>query len=234
MFNGNSAQAAQPAQPAQTPPASQVPAGQTAPATEATKEAPAPLTTQADWFKPADTDAKPIEFDPSKLFTADPEKLQEAIGNLNFLQGAVTPDVMSKIEAGGPEATQTMLGLLNRTAQQTMQASMQAAAKMVESAVAKAMPVVDGKVSQHLKSQQVESAIRESSPVFQSPAGEFMLNAVRDAMLAKFPNATTAEIKDNAKQLILDMITVGGPQKTVQDPTKDIMGTDWGHFLKKN
>lgn len=193
------------------------------------EETPAPMTSQADWFKPADTDAKGVEFDPTTLFDTDPAKLQEAIGNLNFMQGMLTPDVMSKIEAGGQEGVQATLQLVNKSNQNVMAAAMQASAKMVESAVAKVTPVMDQKVTQHLRQQSVEATLKEANPVFASPAGEFMLTAVRDAMMKKYPNATSAELKDNAQQFIQDIITVGSPVKAAEQ--KDIMATNWGDFL---
>lgn len=207
---------------------------QAAPATETTPEPPAPLTAQGDWFKPADTDAKPVELDTSKLFSTDPEQLAQAIGGINFMQGAITPELQAKIEAGGPEATQAMMAIVNKSNQSVMQASMQASAKMIENALAKAAPVMDQKVSEQFKHRAVETAIREANPVFATQGGEFMLSALRDAMLKKFPNATSAEIADNAKQFVADFIKVGSPQEAKQDPNKDIMGTDWGAFLKSN
>lgn len=191
----------------------------------------APFSKQAEWFTPAETDAKPVEFDTSKLFNSDPAQLAEAIGGLNFIQGAVTPELQARIEAGGPEATQAMLSIVNKSNQSVMQAALQANAKMIENALAKAAPVYDQKVQQQFKSREIEEAIRESNPVFASPSGKFMLDAVRDAMLKKFPNATSAQIADNAKTFISEMIQVGGPQEVKQDPNKDIMGTDWGSFL---
>lgn len=192
-------------------------------------EAPAPLTSQADWFKPADTDAKMVELDPTSLFDTDPAKLAEAIGGLNFMQGAITPDLMAKIEAGGQEAIQATMQMVNKSNQNVMTAALQASAKMVESAVAKVTPVMDQKVSQQLKQQSVEATLRESNPVFATPSGEFLLTAVRDAMMKKYPNATSAEIKDNAQQFIKDIITVGSPAKP--NDKKDVMATDWGAFL---
>ena len=100
------------AEPAPAPQAPQAP-------TTSVEPEPAPLTKQAEWFKPAETDHKPVEFDPTKLFNANPEELQKAIGGLNFVQSAVTPEVMQKIQAGGEEATQATLSLVNSVAQQT-------------------------------------------------------------------------------------------------------------------
>lgn len=198
---------------------------------EAAKAGEAPLVKQGEWFKPAETDVKPFELDTSKLFNSDPKQLSEAVGQLNFMQGMITPDIRTKIEAGGPEATDTMLALINRVGQQTMSAAMQASAKMVETAMAKAAPAMDQKVSEQLRSQRVEDAIKESNPVFASAGGKFMLDAVKTAMLAKFPNASTQEIKDNAQTLIADMLKVGGPKEEVVDKNKDIMGTDWNKIL---
>lgn len=192
----------------------------------------APLSTQGDWFKPADTDVKPVELDTSKLFTTDPAQLAAAIGGLNFMEGALTPDLQAKIEAGGPEATQAMMAIVNKSNQSVMTAALQANAKMIENALAKAAPVMDQKMSAQLRSREVEDAIRGANPVFASAGGEFMRQSLRDVMIKKFPNATTAEVADYARQFIEEVRTVGGPQEAKQDPNKDIMGTDWGTFLK--
>lgn len=212
-------------------PAPQTVVVQQAPAAEQAPAEVAPLSTQGAWFTPAETDAKPVELDTSKLFTTDPAQLAAAIGNIDFTQGAVTPELAAAIEAGGPGATQALVAIMQKSTQQVMHASMQATAKMVEGAMAKAAPVMDQKMAAQMRSREVESAIRESNPVFGTEGGKMMLISMRDAMLAKFPNATSAEIADNAKSFIAELVKVGGPQEAKQDPNKDIMGTDWGTFL---
>lgn len=196
---------------------------------EEVKEEPAPMEAQAGWFKPADTDAKQEEFDASKLFNADPAKLQEALGNLNFFQGSLTPDVMAKIEAGGQEGVQATLALVNKSNQQVMAAALQASSKMIEQAVSKVQPVMDQKVTQHLKAQQVETAIRDSNPVFQTEAGQFMVDALKKAFITKFPNATSQELQDNAKSFVNDFIKLGGPQTEAPKGAK--ADTDWNAIL---
>lgn len=205
-------------------PTQQVPA-QTPQAPEAE---PAPLTTQAEWFKPAETDHKPVEFDPTKLFNANPEELQKAIGGLNFVQSAVTPEVMQKIQAGGEEATQATLSLVNSVAQQTMQASMQASTKMIEAALAKAAPAFQAKISEQTRSERIESAIKEASPIYNSPASEFIVQALKDRFTAKYPNATAEEWRQMAAGYAQDLVKVGSPK---QEQSQEAPSTDWARFL---
>jgi hypothetical protein len=222
--------------PAATPAATTVtpPAGDTSvqPGGEAKPAEPAPLSNALSWFTPSEKDAKPEVFDPTKLIDHSPEAQQEfqrAVGGLNFMDGVATPEVMEKIQAGGPEAVQATVAMMNKMAQGVFQAATQAAVKINETTLAKASPHIDSKIANILRESKVESAIRDASPVLAHPSSKFMVESLKTSFQAKYPTATPAEITQLAKQYITDIIAVGTPKP---DNKTDVMATDWAKFME--
>lgn len=213
-----------PAQPAQTV---QVVAAAPADPAEVKKEP--TLDSQAELFKPADTDYKAPDFDPSQLFKVDPAEMQAALGKLNFMDG-ITNEQLQTIQAGGDGATQALLAIVNQTGQKALGMSMQTTQKMIESALAKSVSSVDQRFEHLNKTERFTAAIKEANPALASQGAAFMVESLRDAMMKKFPNATTAEIKDKVGEFMTQFTKTAAPvQQTTKNGRQD--DTDWGSFL---
>ena len=79
-----------------------------------TDTTPTPMAEFADiWQTPNTPDPNAVQ---PMFANLDPKKLQEAAARVNFGQ-AVTPELMAKIQAGGPAAQQAMMEAMNLMSQ---------------------------------------------------------------------------------------------------------------------
>lgn len=191
------------------------------------------LDRSKDWFTPAESDAKPTDFNPAALFASTPEaeaQLAQAVGKLNFMDGVATPEVMQAIQAGGDDAIKVLPQLFNKVAQNAFGAALKASMQISQTAFTKASPAIEGRVNDLLKHRQIEDAVKTANPVLNHPSGKVIADALVQSFSAKYPNATKEEIQKLANQYITDIASTGVPAKETGKQTDDIMATDWGKF----
>lgn len=238
IFKGNPAPAAQQA-PAQQP-AGQQPAataGTTQAATSATTtQEPAavadPMEAFKDLWAPAkEGDPQPANFDPSKMFQIDPNKIQEAVGQMNFAS-SVTPETLAAIQAGGEDATKAFLTAMNGVAQQAFAQSMIGSAKLVEQAMTKANGSLDARLQEGIKRQQVSSSLREANPALAHPAAQPIVAALEAQFTQKYPNATSAEITKMAQDYLGKFATLANPSQPTTESKKAPDDVDWDAFMQ--
>lgn len=192
---------------------------------------PTGLASHAGMFKSAETDYKAPDFDPTKLFDKDPKKIQEAISQINFVNG-VTAEQKAAIEAGGEGAVAAMMQLVNQVGQQAINVSMQANAGMVESAIAAAAKHVDTRFEHKTREQRIEQAIIKSNPAFANEGGKPMVDFFKGTILAKYPNATDAEIKDQITSYLKDFNDAGVPAEEDTGPkTNGGADDNWSDWM---
>lgn len=172
--------------------------------------APAPLEKFKDlWQEPAPSNDQQQQQQPAAM---DPQKLMEAAAKVDFSK-VVDAESMAKIAAGGEEAAQAMVALLNKTAQQVYGQSAVMTAKVVEQAVAQAQERFTSQIPDTLRRQNARAAVFEANPAFANPAIAPLIEAQVSQLALKFPKATPSELNAMAKEYLTDMAGLIAPPK---------------------
>lgn len=153
------------------------------------------------WAAPKEGDPKPETFDPNKLFNMDPAKVSEQVSKLNFTQ-SIPRELMAKVAAGGEEATQAMLAIVNQSTQQAFMQSMMVSSEMIKGAMGQANNHLDTRIEQRAKQLQAASQLREKHPILSNPAVAPMISAMEAQFATKYPNATAAELSKMAEDYV--------------------------------
>jgi len=127
-----------------------------------------------------------------------PEKMLEAASKVDFTK-ALNRELVAKLQAGGEEAVQATLQLMNATAQQSYGQSVVVAQKLVERALAEARQEFAGQIPGMVKRQSANEALVQNNPAFKDPAVAPVVAAVQQQLHQKYPNATSAEIAELAQ-----------------------------------
>jgi hypothetical protein len=185
-----------------------------------------PLDQFKDIWQPVENQSDPN----APLLNVDPKKLAEASRKTNFA-GMINPQLMEKIQQGGPEATQAFAAAMNQVAQGVYAQSAFASSKIVEAAVAKAKQQLIAEMPNQFKRQQVSDTLRSENPVFNHPAASPILSAVERQLSMKFPNAQPSEISGMAKQYITNFANAVSPQQQTENKKSGKNDEDWSNFL---
>lgn len=191
---------------------------------------PSPLDAFNDlWQTPANATPQPN----GPLLQADPIKMMEAARKVNFTTQGITQETMQKIQAGGPEAMMAMMEVMNTVAQNSYAQSALAASKIVEGAIGKATTQFDARTADMIKRHTVSDTIRTNNPAFTHPAVAPIISALEQQLVAKFPNATSAELNAMAKQYMEAAGTAFAPVSATQSQQQQKSGNDfdWAGFM---
>jgi hypothetical protein len=175
------------------------------------------------------------DIDPTKLTpdtpvfaNIDQAKVMESARKAQFLP-QMTPEQKTLIEAGGPQAFQVMQQILQSAAANVYGNSALATSKMIDQALEVQRKRFEEMLPGMLTKHQVSSALQEDNPIFSNPQLAPMVEGVKTAILAKFPNATPSELK---QQVATYFNTVGAqfaPKPAVSAASKQA-DTDWEKF----
>lgn len=187
------------------------------------------------WAAPKEGEGAPANFDPSKLFQIDPAKIQEEVGKINFT-GAVTPDMLTKIQAGGEEATQAFAAAMNKVAQQTFAQSMLASAKLVEGALTQANNSLDSRIEQRAKQMQASNSLREANPALSHSSAAPLVAALESQLAQKHPQATPSELTKLAQEYLSTFANVaaGKKEESASNQKKAPDDVDWEAFFQQS
>lgn len=216
MFGGNSNEPAQPSTP--TP----------APATPDTPPEPEGLDKYKDIWNPIDPKDAPKEFDPTSLHQLDPEKFQEEIKKINFVQGVKAEDVAA-IAEGGEAAVAAVGRLVNHAAQQAFAQALLGSTRLVENAVTKTNPLIQSQIDKALRGHEVNKAVNEVDPTFSHPAVAPMIEGLKSQLMVKHPRATPTEIATMAKSMFDDLMRARTPK--AETTSSEAKSTDWDEWV---
>jgi hypothetical protein len=181
----------------------------------------------AEFWK-IDTTPKENAFVPFEAprFNLDAAKLNTAVSSMDFTKG-ITPEQLQKINAGGQDAMQTMLSVVNTMVQQAVAQTTMANSKVMESALASTTKNIADSVPSVVNSHNLNAAVSKVSPLFSNPATKPMLDSLKRQLVAAYPNASPDEIAVEAqKQLqnFVSEITSTLPQQQSQQQSGKV---DW-------
>lgn len=201
------------------------------PAQEPKQEPASPLDAYKDIWQ---TSTKPADQNNSALFAnLDPAKVMESARKVDFTK-SITPEQLTAINAGGPEAMQAVIQAMNAVAQTAYAQSAVATTKIVEQALAQSGQNNEAKFQAMIKKASTSEALLENNPAFQNPAVRPVAEALQEMLIQKNPNATKAEIATQVSDFFSAMgSTFAKPTQanatTSGQRKKDDM--DWSTFL---
>jgi hypothetical protein len=131
-------------------------------------------------------------------FSFDQNKVDASINGLDFTK-AITPELMGKIAAGGADAQAALLQAMNIVGQQAAKTALMASTRITESGIRTNGQRIRDNLPHLVRNEAVSSTLREDNPLFNDPSTAPMMELITQQMTQKFPNATPAEIRANAR-----------------------------------
>lgn len=241
---GSAPQVQQPAQPSPTnnpnqnpPPAAPASSAVTAPngAVPADGNKPgdqSPPDKFAGLWEPTKTeDPKPGE----QTQGLTPEKMLEAAGKVDFTK-ALNPELLSKLQAGGQEAVQATLEMMNQTAKTVYGQSLVVSQKLVERAVEQAEERFRSQLPDFVRGQSARENLLSENPAFKDPKVAPIVAAVQQQILQKNPTASAAEVSRLAQEYFKEAAGVfssdpkAAAAKIASD--KKLAADDWESWIQ--
>jgi len=162
----------------------------------------------------------------------DPAKLLESARKVDFSK-AVTPETLSAITAGGPEAAQALVTALNAVAQQGYAQSAMATAKIVDQALQEQAKNFQRDLPNQVKRFSVSENMAATNPLLSNPAVQPMAEALKEMLIRKNPNATAAEINTQIGDYFSTLGSAFAPKPAETPAQKQARANevDWSSFL---
>ena len=192
IFKTDSEKAAEP-QPA---PAAPTPVQETQP-----DPAPAPAPDPFDTLWTPDDSANKGQ---GLNFNIDPAQLAEIAGKIDYTQ-AITPEIRQRLAMGGEDAVAATMEALNVVNRLGYQQNAIATTKLIEAAVKNTEAAMDEKIQRTIKSMGLAENVTASNPALSNPAFAPVVKAAQQQIIAKFPNATQAELNQYLNRYLTDM-----------------------------
>lgn len=230
----------QPAIPGNIPTQNNMPASATNPTVPAAsvetmqkteQEKPKGLDQYTDMWAPAKDGEGPKQYS-SAFEKVTPESLQTHAATKDFSK-VITPEMMTKISAGGEEAAAAMMQAMNTVSQAAYAESTASTMSLIDAALAKQREQFTEALPGMLKQQNLSENLRNTNPIFNHPAAAPMLEIFKNQIALKYPNATVAEQAKMANDYLIDFSNAANPPKPSESEKKkaEENKTDWSDFF---
>lgn len=166
---------------------------------------------------------------PKSVFDLNQEQVKNVIAKNDFSK-LITPDQLQAIGQGGEAAQQAFAQAIGNVAQQVMLQSIMVNSRLAGQGVNQAIKGAEGRIPEAIRNYTTRDSARTANPLLSNPAVKPVADAVQSQLLAKYPNATSAEITDMTVNYIKAMGQQFAPKQEEQAPTSEA-GTDWAKFL---
>lgn len=166
------------------------------------------------------------EKEQENMFNVDPVKLREAAGKVPFDQ-VITPEIRATIAKGGEEGVNASISAMNTMVQSVYAQSALATTKIVEKAINDAQAKWDANLPNVIKRHNVGNSLREENPAMNHAAVAPLISALESKLVQKYPNATTKEINDMAKDYMRQTFTAIFPE--MKNTSDEGTGTGTGN-----
>jgi uncharacterized protein (DUF924 family) len=164
-----------------------------------------------------------------------PEKMLEAASKVDFRK-TLNPELITKLQAGGTEAVEATLALMNQTAQQVYGQSVVVAQKLVDRAVEQATQEFAKQIPGLVKGQAARESLLSENPAFKDPKVAPIVGAVQQQLQLKHPQASAAEISQMAREYFRDAASVfsADPKAAAAAATANKVadGESWDDWFK--
>ncbi len=177
-----------------------------------------------------DTAANPDNKQGQPLFNTSKEQLLEMARNQSFTDTGITQEQLAAVVAGGEGAVGALMAIVNTASQNVYAQSAHATTKLIEGALAKSGFATTADVQKTFKQSTVGESLRSSNPAFAHPAAAPIIDAVKAQMIAKYPNASSAELTQMAQEFVLSFAEGAQGKKQETAPTVKA-AEDWDKFF---
>lgn len=227
----------QPGTPGNIPPGTGLPANQlpnTAPngAVPEQKPEPAPMDEFEKLWENDTTGAKTEPIDNSIFGKVNSDDLLKAASQIDFRK-AVTPELLQAASAGGEAGVAALMEVINKVSQLNYAQSTQTSTALIEQAIAKAREQFAAELPKQIRDRNAFDLINEN-PVLSHPAAQPLIESLVSRMQVKYPNASPAELKDNATRYIVkfaESVLSTQPQAKEAVKKNAAKETDWNTYL---
>jgi len=176
----------------------------------------------------------------SFLPVIDPRKLGEMVGKMDFTK-SVTPEQLTKITAGGEEATKALLDVINNVGRQAVTVAFHSSTRLAEKGISNAQERFLEKVPSHVKDIMVQNGLSDSSAIMKNPAYAPLVEGVRARFQARYTKASPSQIESAVNQYFSKMAAdITGAQEKKDSPVannadklrKGSPDADWENWLQ--
>ena len=235
LFGSKPAAAAQ-QQPAQQQPNQHVnnnptvPNDTNVPAQQATNE---PSTGQSptDQFKDLWSNAGSQQGNQTPNFQLNPDQLNQVASRVNFTNG-ITQDHMTKVMAGGQEAAQALVEILNTVGQNVFKTNAQFTSNLTEAGYNSAQKTIGSTLPTLVTSHLSKNELFQANPQLRNPTFAPVVEAMHAQLQSKYPGATPAEINAHMGELLKQFGTAMNPAAPQQNIPKGPDQADFSSFLQ--
>ena len=166
---------------------------------------------------------------PGMFDNFDPAKMMEAAGKIDFSK-VLTPEISAKLQAGGQDAAVAFAEGLNKVAQTVYGQSAVATANIVKEALKEQKASFEASLPGLMKGQQVDEALQQANALYNKPAVQPLVGALRTQLLQKYPQASASEVKDHIVNYLKDMSTEFAPKAPDTQNKTGPKEQDWSLF----
>jgi|SRR6188768_562525 len=165
-------------------------------------------------------------------FNINKDAVNKMFGEIDFTK-VISQDILTKINAGGPEATSALLTAMNAMLQESTKKSVLAASQLTEAGIKTSGQRMKDYIPSVVRDNQVSSALREDNPLMKDSRYAPMVEAVTIQMSRQFPNGTPSEIKEHTRKyfdnMVNDVAQHSGRQVVDAPKTvpQGVVQTDW-------
>lgn len=126
-------------------------------------------------------------------FQINPEQLQKTAGQLNFAK-SVNPEDLAKVAAGGEEAVNAMVNILNTVGREVFSVNAHFASNMTEAGYQNAQKAISTGLPTLVNKQLSQNELFASNAKLRDPALQPLVRAIQSQITEKYPNATPSEV----------------------------------------
>jgi hypothetical protein len=159
------------------------------------------------------------------------EKMLEAAGKVDFTK-VLDQESLKKIATGGEDAMQALAQLLNKTAQTVYGQALVVSNKIIDQRLADAESKFAERVPGMVKSSAMRESLLRDNPTFKDPAVAPVVAAIQAQLATKYPNASSDELNQMAKEYFKDASGKLNPQEPPKATAED--NFDWEAWASKD
>ena len=161
----------------------------------------------------------------------DPKKLMESAGKVDFAK-IIPAESLAAISAGGEPAQKAFASAMNLVAQSLYAQSAFATTKIVDEAMTRQREQFNSNLPSLITSHTANASLVKSNPLLSNPAVTPLVDALRETLIRKNPNATPDEITGQVTDYFNALGTSFAPKPPV-DPAaaRAAKSEDWSSFL---
>jgi hypothetical protein len=160
------------------------------------EESKSPLEKFSTVWEPPKTDDS--NKSPEPVDKLSPQKMMEAAAQVDF-SAVLDRETVAKIAGGGEEAVKALIESLNKTSQAVYGRSTVVAQALIDNAVKQAEARFATQVPKLVQRQSAREGLIADNPAFNHPAVAPLVSAMELQLQQKFPQATSMELKEMAK-----------------------------------